>query len=1090
MAIPSQTIDLPLGAGVEQSSGEHLLDAPQLSAALNLDLTSRGEFRKARGAGALVSTNLPADTTGLNQVFPTGDAPILYGRRGVFSYSEEETRWTQLPVVRAAPVEVTPGLSLSSGEDSFYYEVAVGDDVIVETWKAGDSLWYRVRDKTTLGVVLPATPLVASAAASDSAKVVHFFDGVNTTFVVFYLVGTDLYSTYFVEHTTTDYAFAAPTLFKAGVYQFDICKTPGVGLGYLSIVAGATTGAVTAYSFDYTGTSAGTHAFTVAMDGMTSTVYHDKTSDNVYVGVVDWDASDTFVHLAYLTSALGTPVESPSKITGLISRSTTTELPNARITIGPMETGGNILVAASSSEKTAIPGSSGFAFLTRAKWQILGPSLANVSATYTIPNMHVATKAFAPSGLNSCLGMEFAFQYDAGGSSGPPTNQPSMLLMTVDSETLDLSDETTPIAAFPVVLARLYHDESVSKLNESVHVGGKGRGFLPNPTPRVGAKWFVPGLRIVGFSYPRLRHSRIRYAGHRYQTERVDAAARTVDFDPLPVTVVDHGRSNSLAGGFVNSFDGETLAENTPHFFPEVVLALKVGNNPSGIYPRPAVTTYTYSYKLVFSWKDQAGRTHKTADSMVAFGNASDAVFASGDFFTAYDLKLYFLTPPVSHLRGQDSKRLVVQVYLSVDGGNYHLFYEGSPAQETPELAYVLFDAANDPSVAEHTYNPLLSATSGTLPPYPPPAMRYLCPLGERVYGINAEKPAELWYTKLAEPDTAPEWNGNLVVTGGHGDTFVGIAGLDDKLLVFTEDKTYVVPEGGPNNLGTGAASPNLTLLSSDTGCLNPRSIAAGPFGVIFQGSRGFYVVDRGLNFHYVGNLETTLRESAAFVGGMGHSSLTSALLGRIITSAVLVPEAHEIRFTTTSETILVYHYQAQQWSLRLVGAQTAALVAEAYVMAGAGSGGWTAARERTRADTNYSYATIAGTAGVNALGVTTAWIKPASLQGFVRLRRITLLGKHTTGKLKVEIAYNYDETWTDTITWAHTDLPGDGTEFQLRLKPSRQKIESFRLRVTELAENPAAPTTFGAGFTLSGISLEVARKRGSFKHINTSLAG
>ena len=111
---------------------------------------------------------------------------------------------------------------------------------------------------------------------------------------------------------------------------------------------------------------------------------------------------------------------------------------------------------------------------------------------------------------------------------------------------------------------------------------------------------------------------------------------------------------------------------------------------------------------------------------------------------------------------------------------------------------------------------------------------------------------------------------------------------MDEKTLVFSEDNVYILPNANITSSGNGSFPPP-QLLSSDTGCVNRRSIVQGPFGAIFQGKRGFYQVDRGLNLRYVGG------------------PVEDTLLGDTLNSAVLVPSDLVVRFTGSDSTLYEY---------------------------------------------------------------------------------------------------------------------------------------------------------------------------------------
>ena len=122
-------------------------------------------------------------------------------------------------------------------------------------------------------------------------------------------------------------------------------------------------------------------------------------------------------------------------------------------------------------------------------------------------------------------------------------------------------------------------------------------------------------------------------------------------------------------------------------------------------------------------------------------------------------------------------------------------------------------------------------------------------------------------------------------------------------------------------------------------------------------------------------------------------------------------------------------------------------------------------------------------------LSFTTAWIKTAGIQGFVRVKRALLLGTVGTfpsffdanNGLEVVVQYNYRDDTSSTYTWTDVDST-DRPQHEMHLQ--YQKCESLRFLVREV---PAAGALTCPGASFSGISLRVGTKGVPFKYFPQS---
>lgn len=536
-----------------------------------------------------------------------------------------------------------------------------------------------------------------------------------------------------------------------------------------------------------------------------------------------------------------------------------------------------------------------------------------------------------------------------------------------------------------------------------------------------------------------------------------------------------------MAGGAGSvCYDGFLTRELSPPPFP---IALWLDEDSS--FPLPGGGflddgdgnggTANYAIKLLWRYRDSQGNLHRGAPSPKVL---LDLTAVSGSLTEVP--RLTFPGPgtfPVDELEVevyQAPRTADTDYYLvGVAKPDLHPSFEGlytvsvSPKATTslPARGVHLLDATS--TLLERVA--LYTATEVTNTP-PPPALD-VCSTQSRLWCVSGERRLQVWYTKPIVDGRAPEWSASLVTSvPDEGGDCTGIASLDDKVVVFKERLAYVL-FGDPGDAGgTGSTLQTARKLQGDVGCIDARSIVEGPFGVAFLSERGFVVLDRGLGFTELSQLRSSA--PASVVGG------------------VLVPGATEVRWFTSTG-VLVWNYEQNVWSTH-----------DTYLSSGTGSPApvcatlWRGdcaqflAGQGVFVETPDTW-TAGTTYDAHEMSITTSWVKLAGLQGYKRVWRVSLLGRHFSGGLTVEVGYDYDPTWTDTFTWSQLQLASlresDG-KVQLVIRPTRQKCESIRFRFTE----DAAPVNVGQiqqdnsgrGMELVGLDMECGVKKGTHKRI------
>jgi hypothetical protein len=523
--------------------------------------------------------------------------------------------------------------------------------------------------------------------------------------------------------------------------------------------------------------------------------------------------------------------------------------------------------------------------------------------------------------------------------------------------------------------------------------------------------------------------------------------AFSVGLSAVPLRKASYEGCEYLAAGSLLAYDGLTIQENTPHLFPEGVSAARTAGT---------LADGTYYYKVVWEWEDAQGVLRRSAPSAAATGTATGG---------GSTLTVTFKTQQVRARDGASAQNWRAALYRTAAGGStYYLVTRAVPTSGAIAGDVYFADQLADATLTAGT-NETLYTTGGELEVAAAPPSLDVLVHKQRCWVIDAERRSEVAYSKLLDQvTTAPEFVGEFRIKLPRGEA-TALAALDDKIVIFTADDIFVVYGEGPNDTGTLGAFSEPQAVATGVGCTDRCSVVSGDFGVMFRSRRGIELLNRSLQV----------------VPGFGEpvqSTLTSA---NVITSAVLVPAQNQVRFTRASSLApLVYDYQAGAWSAWLMNDTPldAAMVGGTYV--------WQAANATYAETTAYTDTIASGTFNVD-FSVTTPWIKLSGLQGYKRVRRAWLLGRHrgSTGyrwELEVHVDYAGSSVQSEQ---AQALSSTTNAVFQQGIHLARQKVESLRFVWRDQAHEAGAEVpvyTTVAGITLVSIALEVGGKKGLFK--------
>ena len=589
----------------------------------------------------------------------------------------------------------------------------------------------------------------------------------------------------------------------------------------------------------------------------------------------------------------------------------------------------------------------------------------------------------------------------------------------------------------------------LAKISPGVAGGHLSRGTLPTVATLAPDVVVVPSLYATRF-----------VADNGQFLSRLGAVSTYVDF-----VVEDRylnaalGNSLLISGGLVQAYDGKTIAEHGFNVFPEALTLTSVStgtpnNSPTRDLLHPAV----YNYCAVYKWTDNQGQEHRSAPSAIAqvtVGPGDDAVQVV-----------------VPTLRLTNKENVVVEIYRTEDAGALFYLINSVAVPFFNNIAVDTVTFLDGRSDANLISGRLLYTTGGVLENIAPPSARILAThtASDRIFLAGLEDANLLQYSKIVGPGQAVEFNDDLQIrVDPVGGDVTALASMDEKLIIFEEDAILFISGTGPSNTGAQDTFTTPERISTDIGCIDPKSVVLTPDGLMFKSRKGIYLLSRALQISYIG----------APVELFNNLS---------ISSAKVVAELNQVRFTTINGACLVYNYVYKFWAtFTNHQAKSAEVVGNDYY--------YLRLDNALYKENRQSFAD----AGIPIkMRLEIGWISFQTLQGFGRVYKMLLLGDWLSAhNLFVKVGYDFNEAWTQSVTidpaiadveataygldspYGEPDTKpygGTGLPYQTRVNLKQQKCQSIKLEIEDVQENA------GEGFSLSQITFQVGMKAGAYK--------
>lgn len=526
------------------------------------------------------------------------------------------------------------------------------------------------------------------------------------------------------------------------------------------------------------------------------------------------------------------------------------------------------------------------------------------------------------------------------------------------------------------------------------------------------------------------------------------------DFTTDGMNTSEIGLNLHISGGILWAYDGYQITEQGFNLYPDNVI---VTTNAAG----GNLKDQTYYYQALYTWTDNQGNVHRSAPSLPV-----KQVTAGGNTSTN--------TIKVPTLRLTYKSLVKIEIYRwSTDFQTYYQITSvSSPTLNDTTVDNISFtDTVADANIVG---NSILYTTGGVIEDIAPPPTNVMTLFKSRLFLVDAEDRNLLWYSKQVIESTPVEMSDLFTIfvaptTSAQGNTgpITALSAMDDKLIIFKKNAIYYLVGNGPDNTGANNDFSEPVFITSTVGCSDQNSIVFQPDGLMFKSDKGIWLLGRDLSTSYIG----------APVENFNSSN---------VLSAISVPGTNQVRFTLSTGETLMYDYFYKQWgSFYNVPAVSSTLFQNLHTFINSSG--------QVFQESAGSY--LDGSRPV-LMSFTTSWFHLMGLQGYQRAYYFYFLGTYMSPhKMNISIAYDYSPSASqfDQITPENfSALYGGDTIYggssvnggaialeQWRIFFDTQKCQAFQITMTESFDASMGQAA-GAGFTLSGLHLEIGAKRTS----------
>jgi len=380
---------------------------------------------------------------------------------------------------------------------------------------------------------------------------------------------------------------------------------------------------------------------------------------------------------------------------------------------------------------------------------------------------------------------------------------------------------------------------------------------------------------------------------------------------------------------------------------------------------------------------------------------------------------------------------------------------------------------------------------------HPAPSCTTVASAAGRLWVNDTSDLGRIWFSQVAETGVGATWYSSNTVHLPQSTTPVtAIAPLDASVLVFTATSIYVISGLGPNLDGTGATY-EAQLISTTSGCVQPRSCVTAPDGLYYLATSGkIERVNRALQVESVGEMAQDFLETYSVCVRAFSWPSVPCLMWALRDSSRSVLRAN----------FLGYNYVDQVWFTWTSTLPSGTMMQDAGIDLTQGVGQpWFIGTTDTRDDTNMTGSTqalyrygVGGSPGLDtgaffSARIRTGTIRLGALRGFERVRRISpllRLGTNATGTVVPVVIDVYcdgprlpssQQSQTATLNYTDPGFASRGKDVACRLhvKAGAQKCASMVVEMYDTYSGSAGNVAQEGISEWVGLTVEAAVKKG-----------
>lgn len=586
--------------------------------------------------------------------------------------------------------------------------------------------------------------------------------------------------------------------------------------------------------------------------------------------------------------------------------------------------------------------------------------------------------------------------------------------------------------------------------------------FSYSAAPNVNLNYLPRGQKVFSYNY------RDFMFGYSYRTSTRSNGIAFASM--LPLAPTDQWDSD-IIGQYVSIGGGSNYLYDGSQSFETAFVDYPIGSATA--VATAGVLNGTYKYLFVYRYNDALGNIHYSRVS---------SIYSASPANTKVELECSTPSVTCKELVGI-SPRVITEVYRTAAGGTRYYFLADSrnggslrPPNPSAGSTYML-DNVSDATLL---LNPPLFRQPGAqgtaLDRYCPPASNIVVQHSDRIFVADPNGQGRLFFSSFYVDTEGPWFNPTMSIYchGGSG-AITGAASMDGRLVVFKRNAIFVVDGEGPGENGGTGNEFTVQRISSELGCVDGRSIVITPTGIMYRSDRGIEQLSRSLQVEAIGDRVSVSTDS--------HPYTIGACFDRKTGHANFLVAETETSLVPAECIVLTFNVYEACWSIKRVTGTGGADV-QAFMdicSAQASNTGLGQAIDGVYYISAGEFSKEDSTSGKDFAtyvkqSMETGWIKISGVQGRQRLYDVVVLLKNRDRhQVKLSLAYNYNETYTQSVTFteAVTDLYPE----ELSIQPNNQQAIAVKLKIEDVTDTPLGSTF--KGFDIVGIAFQVAPKDG-----------